>query len=76
MRTVILSILLTILAAMPRTIVVDNDVLTADVSIDEAVFSFTPELAQDIVADAQARIDAMLEDARFQILHDRKLSSN
>ena len=53
-----------ILAAMPRTIVVDNDVLTADVSIDEAVFSFTPELAQDIVADAQARIDAMLEDAK------------
>lgn len=53
-----------ILAALPRTIVVDNDVLTADVSIDEAVFSFTPALAQDIVADAQARIDAMEADAK------------
>lgn len=52
-----------ILAGMPRTILVDNDVLTADVRFDEAVFSFVPALARDIVEDAQSRIDVMQRDA-------------
>ena len=52
-----------ILAELPRSIVVDNDVLTADVSIDEAVFSFAPALAQDIVKDAESRVQVMQEDA-------------
>lgn len=51
------------LADLPRTITVDNDVLKADVKFDEAIFSFAPAIAMDVVEDARIRLDAMQSDA-------------
>lgn len=51
------------IADLPRSIVVDDDVLKADIKFDEAVFSFAPAIAMDVVEDARIRIDAMREDA-------------
>ena len=51
------------LADLPRTITVDNDVLKADVRFDEAIFSFAPAIAMDIVEDTRIRVDAMQADA-------------
>ena len=48
---------------LPRSIVVDDDLLKADIRFDEAVFSFAPAMAMDVVEDARIRIEAMHEDA-------------
>jgi hypothetical protein len=53
----------TSIADLPRSIVVDNDVIKADIRIDEAVFSFAPAIAMDVVDDARIRLQAMTEDA-------------
>ena len=50
-------------ADLPRSITVDNDVLKADIRFDEAIFSFAPAIAMDVVEDARVRLDAMQEDA-------------
>ena len=51
------------IADLPRSIVVDNDVLKADIRFDESVFSFAPAIARDVVEDAQIRVEAFQEDA-------------
>ena len=51
------------IADLPRSIVVDDDVLKADIKFDDAVFSFAPAVAMDVVEDARIRLDAMREDA-------------
>ena len=50
-------------ADLPRSIVVDNDLIKADIKFDEGVFSFAPAIAMDVVEDARIRLDAMTEDA-------------
>jgi hypothetical protein len=51
------------IADLPRSIVVDDDVIKADIRFDEAVFSFAPAIAMDVVEDARIRLDAMTADA-------------
>ena len=50
-------------ASLPRSIIVDDGVLKADIRFDEAVFSLGPAIAADVVDDAQVRLKAMQEDA-------------
>lgn len=51
-------------ADLPRSIVVDDPHLKADVTFDEALFAKAPAIAMDVVEDAQIRIEAMLQDAK------------
>ena len=49
---------------LPREIIVDDEFLKAEVTIDEAVFSKAPAIGMDLVENAQIRIEAMSEDAQ------------
>ncbi len=50
-------------ADLPRFIIVDNDALKADARFEEAIFSFAPAIAADLIDDANSRIAVMQEDA-------------
>lgn len=50
-------------ADLPRRIVVDNDHIKADITFDEAMFAKAPNIAMDIVDDAQVRLEALDADA-------------
>jgi hypothetical protein len=50
-------------ADMPRFLIVDTETLKADVRFEEALFSFNPAIAADLIEDANGRIEAMQEDA-------------
>jgi hypothetical protein len=50
-------------ADMPRFLLVDTETLKADVRFEEALFSFNPAIAADLIEDANGRIEAMQEDA-------------
>lgn len=49
---------------LPREIIIDEDYLKAEVTIDEAVFSKAPAIGMDLVENAQIRIEAMTTDAQ------------
>lgn len=55
--------LTTAVADLPHAITVDDDTLKADVKFDDAIFSFAPAIAMDVVEDARTRLQAMQEDA-------------
>ncbi|WP_321490917.1 DUF3298 domain-containing protein [uncultured Hyphomonas sp.] len=50
-------------ADMPRSLLVDNDALKADVKFEEAIFALAPGIAADLIDDANSRIEVMQEDA-------------
>jgi hypothetical protein len=50
-------------ADMPRFLLADTETLKADVRFEEALFSFNPAIAADLIEDANGRIEAMQEDA-------------
>lgn len=51
-------------ADLPRSIIIDDPHLKANVTFDEAMFAKSPAIAMDIVDDAQIRIEAMQRDAQ------------